>query len=132
MTCNSYTSFNYYFLGNENDIKEKAIINDFNIDYLELNKLPINYIESNKSMNLNKNIESLYKEINNKSNNYNKYNIFPITIILIIFYIFIFLTFLKIIQYNYPNYYIYILVIILGILLLFSSMWFLYINSSLS
>lgn len=129
MTCNSYNSFNYYFLGNENDIKEKAIINDFNIDYLELNALPISYKNSNTV--ISDYMKPLYKEINNKSNNYNKYNIFPITIILIIFYIFIFLTFLKIVQYKYSTYYIYILVIILGILLLFSSMWFLYINSSM-
>lgn len=129
MTCINYNSYNSYFLGNETDIKKKPIIEDFNIDYLELNTLPISYIERDRI--IDNDFKPLLKELNNKSNNYNKYNIFPITIILIFFYVFIFLIVLKIVHYKYPNYYIYILVIIVGLLLLFSSIWFLYINSSM-
>ena len=136
-------SYNNYFLGNEDDLKGKAITQYFDINYLPLKHLPISYFSMNDisqlenidtDVNNKKIIEDFLKKINKdmniKVNNFNNFNIYPIIIMLFIFYINLMIFILRIIQYNFPLYYIYILIGIIGILLLITSLWFLYINSN--
>jgi len=136
------SEYNYYLLGEENNLKEieKILLNDFDINYIPLKNLPISYFSMNDINNLkteeNKNIinnilKKIDKEMNNKIHNFNNFNIYPIVIILIIFYIFLMIFILRIIQYYFPLYYIYILIGIIIILIIITSLWFLYINSNI-
>jgi hypothetical protein len=133
-----------YFVGEPNNLKEMAIIENFDINYILLDKLPVVYhpmkanelselvgSDTKKQENIKKLIKKINKETDREINNYNSFNIYPIVITLIIFYIFLMIFILRIVQYNYPVYYIYIIIGIIGILLLFTSLWFLYINSNL-
>lgn len=143
---NSY--YTNYFLGEENNLKNKIISTYFDINYIPLKHLPIVYFPMNEINDIikiettdnnkikikniiNGILKKIDKDMNNKINNYNNFNIYPIIIILIIFYIFVVIFILRIIQYNYPLYYIYILMGIIAIILLITSLWFLYINSNL-
>lgn len=62
---------------------------------------------------------------------YNRYLITPIAILLLILWIIILLFILKYIHINYNIYYLYIIISIISILLIFGSVWFLYVNSQL-
>ena len=155
------TSSNYYlnFIGNKNDFKDEAIFNFFDTDYINLDILPYNYYPiDNKDYyskiltestygipkpskdsgdnpriirNIKNEIEVNYKMIDNPSNQYNKYLITPITITIILIWIFIILFILKYIHYNYNIFYIYLVSTIIILLLIFGSLWFLYVNSQL-
>jgi len=138
------TDYNNYFVGEPNNLKEMAIIDNFDINYIPLDKLPVIYypMKANELSKLKelpvanqekikKLINKINKETDREINNYNSFNIYPIVITLIIFYIFLMIFILRIVQYNFPVYYIYIIIGIIGILLLFTSLWFLYINSNL-
>jgi len=138
------TDYNYYLLGNKNDLEGKIITQYFDINYISLKHLPISYFSMNDLKELEKidsdtnnkkmiddYLKKINKTMNNNINNFNSFNIYPIIIVLFIFYIFLMIFILRIIQYNYPLYYIYILVGIIGIILLITSLWFLYINSNL-
>lgn len=155
------TSSNYYlnFIGNKNDFKYEAMFNIFDTNYINLDILPYSYFPiDNKTnykkilsdstygiSNVNKDtgeypnyikdirneIEVNYKMIDNPSNQYNKYLITPITISIILIWIFVILFILKYIHYNYNIFYIYLISTIIIILLIFGSLWFLYVNSQL-
>lgn len=62
---------------------------------------------------------------------YNRYLITPIAILLLILWIVMLLFILKYIHINYNIYYLYIIISIIGVLLIFGSVWFLYVNSQL-
>ncbi len=140
-------NFNNYFLGEINDLKNKAIVNYYDINYIPLKNLPITYFSLNNindlfltianiplKTNIKNIIDKIFKKLNksmdNNNNNFNTYNIYPIILTLFIFYVFLSIFILRVIQYLYPAYYIYILILIIIILLIFTSLWFLYINSS--
>jgi len=135
MTCNNKDYYNY-FLGNKDNIED---INYFDVNYLPLENLPISYFSMNdigkikipEMNNLGEIIMKIDETMELKDNNFNNYNIYPMTVILLIFLIFIVIFTLRIFQYNYPLYYNYILIGIIIILLLFTSLWFLYVNSSI-
>lgn len=154
-------SQDYYlnFIGNKNDFKDEAIFNFFDTDYINLDTLPYNYypidnkdyykkiltdnkygfiddISNNPDKlkiveNIRNEIEVNYKKLENPSNQYNKYLITPITITIILIWIFVILFILKYIHYNYNIFYIYLVSTIIIILLIFGSLWFLYVNSQL-
>jgi len=141
MTCNTKDYYNY-FLGNEDNIKDLSVFNYFDVNYLPLENLPISYVSMNElgaiqanADNTNRNLAEIIKKIDEtmelKDNNFNNYNIYPTTVILLIFLLFSLIFILRLIQYNYPLYYNYILIGIIIILLLFTSLWFLYVNSSI-
>lgn len=141
MTCNTKDYYNY-FLGNEDNIKDLSVFNYFDVNYLPLENLPISYVSMNElgaiqanADNNNRNLAEIIKKIDEtmelKDNNFNNYNIYPTTVILLIFLLFLLIFILRLLQYNYPLYYNYILIGIIIILLLFTSLWFLYVNSSI-
>jgi len=147
----------YYlnYIGNDADIKNEGMFSFFDTNYINLTLLPFNYypIYNNNFYNifdkLNFNITDpkitnlkLYKNIKNEFENlfknmkndkliYNKYQITPITITIIIIWIFVLLFVLKYIHYNYNILYIYFISTIIIFLLIFGSIWFLYVNSQL-
>jgi hypothetical protein len=140
MTCNK--DYYNYFLGNKDNIKDLSVFNYFDVNYLPLENLPISYfsmselgaIQANAD-DTNRNLAEIIKKIDEtmelKDNNFNNYTIYPTTVILLIFLLFLLIFLLRLIQYNYPLYYNYILIGIIIILLLFTSLWFLYVNSSI-
>lgn len=141
MTCNK--DYYNYFLGNEDNIKDLSVFNYFDVNYLPLENLPISYVSMNDLGAIqptaddanNKNLVEIIKKIDEtmelKDNNFNNYNIYPTAVILLIFLLFLIIFMLRLLQYNYPLYYNYILIGIIIILLLFTSLWFLYVNSSI-
>ncbi len=147
MTSCDKLSKNYYnyFLGQKDDLNNKKVFDYFDINYLPIKNLPIAYYSMNNS-NLVKlkdlldiNSKSLVTDVlvklndlmNNNENNFNNYNIYTMTIILIIFLILVIISLLRLIQFNYPLYYTYILIGFIIIILLITSLWFLYVNTSL-
>jgi len=139
--------FNNYFLGDDTDLKNKTLVKYFDINYIPIENLPVAYFSMNNINQLkdiqetasktvakeliDKYLTKINKQMNNTRNTYNNYNIYPITVSLIIFYVFIIIFILRFIQSNYPLYYIYILVGIIILLMLFTSLWFLYVNNIL-
>jgi hypothetical protein len=150
--------FNYII--NEEDLKDDIIFKSFDINYINLYILPyiyypifnknyykkitdIDFTESKRSTgtdkvrleNLNKEIkneiETIVKNMKNSKLVYNRYLITPITIVIVIIWIFLLLFLLKYIHYNYNLLYIYIISTIIILLLIFGSLWFLYVNSQL-
>jgi len=153
-------SQDYYlnYIGNKKDFKDEAMFTIFDTDYINLNILPYNYYPTNNKefydkiissnygisgtiigdrqkelfkKNIKEEIELILKKMDNPTNQYNKYLITPITITIILIWIFIFLFILKYIHYNYNIFYIYLVSTIITILLIFGSLWFLYVNSQL-
>jgi hypothetical protein len=159
--CSKGASKEYYlnFIGNKKDFKDEAMFNIFDTDYINLDLLPYNYYpihnkenykkiisESNYGIssssvsnpvyskiieNIRNEIEVSYKKLENPGNHYNKYLITPITITIILIWVFVFLFVLKYIHYNYNILYIYLVSTIIILLLIFGSLWFLYVNSQL-
>ncbi len=159
--CPNGGSNEYYlnFIGNKNDFKDEAMFNIFDTDYINLDLLPYNYYPIDNKDNYKKilsdsiygisqansatgaypnyikdirnEIEVTYKKLDNPSNQYNKYLITPITITIILIWIFVMLFILKYIHYNYNIFYIYLVSTIIILLLIFGSLWFLYVNSQL-
>jgi len=158
--CSKGASREYYlnFIGNKKDFKDEAMFNIFDTDYINLDLLPYNYYpiynkynydeilksnygisDANKNTppypnyikNIRNEIEVNYKKLENPGNHYNKYLITPITITIILIWIFVMLFILKYIHYNYNIFYIYLVSTIIILLLIFGSLWFLYVNSQL-
>jgi hypothetical protein len=150
--------FNYII--NEEDLKDDIIFKSFDINYINLYILPyiyypifnkdyykkitdIDFTDSKSSSgdakvtleNLKKEIkneiETVVKNMKNPKLVYNRYLITPITIVIVIIWIFLLLFLLKYIHYNYNLLYIYIISTIIILLLIFGSLWFLYVNSQL-
>jgi len=88
-----------------------------------------------KKDNLKKTIKKLFDEtiklMDLDKKLYNRYLITPIAILLLILWIIILLFILKYIHINYNIYYLYIIISIIVVLLIFGSVWFLYVNSQL-
>jgi len=149
MSLNSAQEYELSFIGKEEDLAEEAIYKTFDINHINLNTLPVNYypiynkilqkkLEDNLSytdVNIKTKIQDEFKKLMSNmelsTNIYNRYLILPISIITVIVCIFIFIYILKYIHINYNIYYIYIIVGIISVLLLFGSIWFLYVNSQL-
>ena len=151
----------YYFnyIKNEEDLKDDIIFKSFDTNYINLNILPYVYypIFNNeyykkitaanitdypvpqppndilKPLNTEiiNEIETVLKNMKNPKLIYNRYLITPITITIVIVWIFLLLFILKYIHYNYNIFYIYLISTIIIILLIFGSLWFLYVNSQL-
>ena len=151
----------YYFnyIVNEEELKDDIIFKSFDINYINLNILPyiyypifnkdyykkitdIDFTDSkidaaNKSIleklniEIKNEIETVVKNMKNSKLVYNRYLITPITIVIVIIWIFLLLFLLKYIHYNYNLLYIYIISTIIILLLIFGSLWFLYVNSQL-
>jgi len=151
---------NYYFnyIGNETDINNDDIFKNFDTNYINLNMFPFNFYpiynknyydtfinkhfgvyntniptptETESFNNIKNEFETIYKNMKNEKLIYNKYLITPITITITIIWIFILLFILKFIHYSYNLFYIYFISTIIILLLIFGSLWFLYVNSQL-
>lgn len=149
MSLNSTQEYELNFIGKREDLDEEAIYKTFDINYINLNTLPVNYypiynkrlqkeLENNLNYTDNDKINALKAEFKTLMDNmelstniYNRYLILPISIITVIVWIFIFIYILKYIHINYNIYYIYIIVGIISVLLFIGSIWFLYVNSQL-
>jgi hypothetical protein len=159
MACNTIKSYNFNYIINETEIDNEAIFNTFDSNYLNLNMLPfIYYPIDNKNYydnfikiinddslrttpliggtidNNNKiknEIELTIKLMKNPKILYNRYLITPIAITVFIVWIFLFLFLLKIIHYKYNIIYLYLISSTIILLLIFGSIWFLYVNSQL-
>jgi hypothetical protein len=149
MSLNSAQEYELSFIGKKEDLDEEAIYKTFDINYINLNTLPVNYYpiynkklqkelednlsyaDTNKTTALKAEFKTLMSNMELSTNIYNRYLILPISIITVIVWIFIFLYILKYIHINYNIYYIYIIVGIISVLLFFGSIWFLYVNSQL-
>ena len=144
------TDYNLDFIGKEDDLNQEEIYKTFDINYVNLNTLPVNYypIYNNKFLDFlkkqlnftgqditNDNVKAEIKKVidnmNLSINIYNRYLILPITIMIVIIWIFVLLFVLKYIHINYNIYYLYIIIAIIIALLIFGSVWFLYVNSQL-
>ena len=144
------TDYNLNFIGKEDDLNEEEIYKTFDINYINLNTLPVNYypIYNNRFLDLlktqlnftdkditNEDVKAEIKKVidnmNLSINIYNRYLILPITIMIVIIWIFVLLFVLKYIHINYNIYYLYIIIAIIIALLIFGSVWFLYVNSQL-
>jgi len=151
--CNNSKDYYFNFIQNENDINDENIFKNYDINFLNIFSLPVNYypiyntnklneiidnIKNNISLNPTPIINKIKTEINDnieymKNNNliYNTYNITLITIFILIIWIFLLLFILKYIHFYYNIYYIYFISTIIILLLFFGSFWFLYVNSEL-
>jgi len=70
-------------------------------------------------------------EFENNDKPYNYFSIYPLVMIIIIIWIFISLFLLKFLHYYFASIYLYLLLIIIIFLLIFGSLWFLYMNNDL-
>lgn len=158
--CNITKDYEFSFIGNKDDIDKDKMFNNFDINYLNINNLPISYYpiykkelldnitnhfidsdpaalqdikDKDKANNtkIANEFKRLMSDMENNKLSYNKYTILPIIIITIIIWIFIIMFFLKYIHHHYNIYYIYFITTVIIILLIFGSLWFLYVNSEL-
>jgi hypothetical protein len=159
MACNKIKSYKFNYIINETEIENEAIFNKFDSNYLNLNMLPfIYYPIDNKSYydnfinildtdsaksspliggsrdnndKIKAELELTLKLMKNPNILYNRYLITPITITVVIVWIFLFLFLLKLIHYKYNIIYLYLISSTIILLLIFGSIWFLYVNSQL-
>ena len=149
--CVSSKEFYFKFIGDKTDIVNEKMFGNFDTNYLNLNYLPVNYYpiykhdfldnitshfyEDINGTSFNKKLkeafETLIQQMNNDKLSYNRYTIMPIIIIILLVWIFVMMFFLKYIHYHYNIYYIYFITTIIISLLVFGSLWFLYVNSEL-
>lgn len=120
-----------YFLGNEYDINNYN--NKFPLNNIPISYYPIDLINFKKKTDeqLKNELEKQKKKLNDENNNYNNYSILPITVIIVITWIFIFIFILKYLHYFYNIYYIYVIIGIITLMLIISSIWYLYVNNDL-
>jgi hypothetical protein len=146
--CKTATNYYFSFIGDKTEIKNEKMINNFDINYLNLNYLPISYypiyrtdllkeitenfstVEAEKKK-IKDEFDKLMGNMENNKLSYNKYTILPIILIVLIIWIFVIMFFLKYIHYYYNIYYIYFITFVIITLLIFGSLWFLYVNSEL-
>lgn len=149
------------FIGNRGDITDNELFKNFDTNYINLDILPFSFfpiynqifydkymtaietninpevaseitdIHRNDIKNVKTEFNTLYKSMKNNKLIYNRYLIYPITIIIVIIWILLILFILKYIHYTYNIFYIYFISTIVIILLIFGSLWFLYVNSQL-
>ena len=110
----------------------------YNSDFLNIitnNFIPLNArttVDTDKNEKIKKEFELIIKNMANDKLSYNRYTITPIVIMILLIWIFIIMFILKYIHYHYNVYYIYVITSIIIILLIFGSLWFLYVSTELS
>lgn len=150
-SCVASKTFTFKFIGDETDIDNDKMLGNFDTNYLNLNYLPVNYypiykadvldaitssfikdtVETTNNKKIKEKFENLLKEMDNNKLSYNRYTIAPVVIVILLVWIFIMMYILKYIHYHYNIYYIYFITTIIIGLLVFGSLWFLYVNSEL-
>ena len=147
-SCAASKPYSFKFIGDETDIDNDKMLGNFDTNYINLNYLPVNYYpiykadvleaitssfipDTEKNKKIKEKFETLIKEMNNDKLSYNRYTIAPVVIIILLVWIFIIMYILKYIHYHYNIYYIYFITTIIIGLLVFGSLWFLYVNSEL-
>ena len=137
--CVNDTLHYFNFLGNEEDLKNELIFKYYDSNYLPLNNIPltyfpiikINYDDENQNKFLLSELKKNLNILQDKTNIYNNYNIFIITTIVCIVWILILIFFLRYLHIRYNIYYVYFIITTIILLLIFSSLWFLYVNNDL-
>jgi uncharacterized ion transporter superfamily protein YfcC len=146
--CKTATNYNLSFIGDKTEMKKEKMFDNFDINYLNLNYLPVSYYPiyrtdllkeitnnfsavSEDKKKIKDEFDKLMRNMENNKLSYNKYTILPIILIILIVWIFIIMFFLKYIHYYYNIYYIYFITFVIIALLIFGSLWFLYVNSEL-
>jgi hypothetical protein len=120
------------FTDSKIDAANKSILEKLNIEIKnEIETVVKNMKNSKLVYNRYLITETVVKNMKNSKLVYNRYLITPITIVIVIIWIFLLLFLLKYIHYNYNLLYIYIISTIIILLLIFGSLWFLYVNSQL-
>ena len=147
-SCAESKPYSFKFIGDETDIDNDKMLGNFDTNYINLNYLPVNYYpiykadvldaitrnfipDAEKNKKIKEKFENLLKEMDNNKLSYNRYTIAPVVIVILLVWIFIMMYILKYIHYHYNIYYIYFITTIIIGLLVFGSLWFLYVNSEL-
>jgi len=156
--CNSNSYYKFNFIGDKDDIKDEKMFSIFDTNYINTNNLPIIYYplynndylnmitnnfiqassgvrtedEKKENEKIKNEFEMIIKEMSNEKLSYNRYTILPVILMILLVWIFIIMFILKYIHYHYNIYYIYIITSIIIALLIFGSLWFLYVSSELS
>jgi len=150
--CNSNSLYKFKFIGDKDDIKDEKMFSIFDTNYINTNNLPViyyplynndylnlitnNFIKTDEEKTNNNQIknefEMIIKDMSNEKLSYNRYTILPVILMILLVWIFIIMFILKYIHYHYNIYYIYIITSIIIALLIFGSLWFLYVSSELS
>lgn len=122
-------TINYYFIGNEEDIKKENIFKYFDPNYIPLNNILLSYYTTINPHSENKDLIDIITKLNNTKNCYNNYNIYPLLIFILLIIITIFIILLRFLFINLYHMYSYILIFIILLLIIIGSIWFLYINN---
>jgi len=122
-------TINYYFVGNNEDLKDETIFKYFDANYIPLNNILLSYYQTLGSKTQDNDFNVLLDKLNNNRKIYNSYNIYPIFITIIIIIILICILILRFIFLNYYYIYTYILLGIVLTLIIIGSIWFIYINN---
>jgi hypothetical protein len=122
-------TINYYFVGNNEDLKDETIFKYFDTNYIPLNNILLSYYQTLGSKTQDNDFNVLLDKLNNNRKIYNSYNIYPIFITIIIIIILICILILRFIFLNYYYIYTYILLGIVLTLIIIGSIWFIYINN---
>ena len=148
--CDSNSTYKFNFIGDKDDIVNEKMFTIFDTNYINMNNLPISYyplynsdflniitnnfipLDTDKNEKIKKEFELIIKNMANDKLSYNRYTITPIVIMILLIWIFIIMFILKYIHYHYNIYYIYVITSIIIILLIFGSLWFLYVSTELS
>ena len=158
--CDSNIKYKFNFIGDKDDIENEKMFTIFDTNYINMNNLPISYYplyntnflnditnnfipliigstqrhkeNTDKNEKIKGEFELIIKNMANDKLSYNRYTITPILIMILLIWIFIIMFILKYIHYHYNVYYIYVITSIIIILLIFGSLWFLYVSTELS
>ena len=122
-------TIDYYFVGNEEDIKQENIFKYFDPNYIPLNNILLSYYMTVNPHSENQDFVNIITKLNNVKNGYNNYNIYPIFILIIIIIIAIVVMLLRFLYINLYHMYSYILIFTILLLIVIGSIWFLYINN---
>jgi hypothetical protein len=122
-------TINYYFIGNEEDIKQENIFKYFDTNYIPMNNILLSYYMTVNPHSENQDFINIINKLNNNKNGYNNFNIYPLLIFVIIIVISIFVILLRFLYVSLYHVYSYLLIFIILILIIIGSIWFLYINN---
>jgi hypothetical protein len=122
-------TINYYFIGNNEDLKNETIFKYFDTNYIPLTNILSSYYQTMGSKTQDDELNILLDKLNNNRKVYNNYNIYPIFVSILIIIILLTLFILRFIFLQYYYLYTYILLGIILILIIIGSIWFVYINN---
>jgi hypothetical protein len=122
-------TINYYFIGNNEDLKNETIFKYFDTNYIPLTNILSSYYQTMGSKTPDDELNILLDKLNNNRKVYNNYNIYPIFVSILIIIILLTLFILRFIFLQYYYLYTYILLGIILILIIIGSIWFVYINN---